>query len=100
MGGKEDVPANSQACKTCKVTLNHSNPLVSWTAETKKGDKFPFQTTVKAAGGILEAERIARLCFQRIAAGDSKDKVLEYRNRLYGQNSKSEEPPSKKHKAK
>ena len=34
------------------------------------GSKFPFQTTVKAAGGnILEAERVARLCWEMLHGG-------------------------------
>ena len=36
------------------------------------GSKFPFQTTVKAAGGnILEAERVARLCWEMLHGGKS-----------------------------
>merc|ERR1712176_1131685 len=40
-------------------------------------------TTKAAAGGALEAERIARLCWAKFEAGAKKDAVLEYRGKLY-----------------
>eukprot|EP00746_Dinoflagellata_sp_MGD_P149202 gnl/MRDRNA2_/MRDRNA2_81267_c0_seq1.p1 gnl/MRDRNA2_/MRDRNA2_81267_c0~~gnl/MRDRNA2_/MRDRNA2_81267_c0_seq1.p1 ORF type:complete len:636 (-),score=134.70 gnl/MRDRNA2_/MRDRNA2_81267_c0_seq1:164-2071(-) len=81
--GGEDVPENSQAWEICRVQTSHPNPLCSFQIE-KNGNKIAFQTTVGAAGGsILQAERIARLCWQKLQAGVHKEKVKEYRDREY-----------------
>ena len=42
---------------------------------------IPFQTTVKAAGNILEAERIARLCWEKLQR-DSKAPLMRERNKI------------------
>lgn len=81
--GGEDVPADSPAWHICRIRLGHSNPLVAWRYETKSGGSFAFQTTKAAAGGFLQAERIARLCWERLNAGESHEAVQRYRNRLY-----------------
>jgi len=80
----EDVRDDSEAWAECKIQLPHSSPLVKFTMETKGGQKTPFQTTQAACGGsILEAERIARLCWVKMSKGMKKDDVLEYRNSIY-----------------
>ena len=46
---------------------------------------IPFQTTVKAAGHILEAERIARLCWEKLQC-ESKarnDHQKKNKNNIY-----------------
>jgi len=75
--------------------------LVSWVHEGKGGKKFAFQTTQGAAGGsILEAERIARLCWVKLNSGASKEDALEYRNRLYKKlESSSDMSPAKKRRS-
>lgn len=82
-----DVKEDSEAWKVCKAQMSHSNPLVSFEFKRKDGSKFPFQTTVKAAGHILVAERIARLCWEKLNAGKSKDEVLKFRDGLYASQS-------------
>eukprot|EP00435_Cladocopium_sp_Y103_P030721 s419_g7.t1 len=77
-----DVKEDSEAWRLCKAQMSHSNPLVSFEFKRKDGSKFPFQTTVKAAGHILVAERIARLCWEKLNAGKSKDEVLKFRDGL------------------
>lgn len=80
----DDVRDNSSAWHHCAITLTHSSPLVSFEYEDKAGKKTPFQTTQGAAGGsILEAERIARLCWEKFEKGVKKDDVIKYRNSLY-----------------
>merc|ERR1712187_366704 len=77
----EDVPDDSEAWAECRLQLSGDNPLVGFQIEGKNGKKIPFQTTVKAAGdSILEAERIARLCWVRLRKGESKESVIQYRN--------------------
>merc|ERR1711920_674021 len=80
----EDVAPASEAWDHCRVHLSQPNPLVSFQVDLKGGKKLPFQTTVGAAGGsILDAERIARLCWEKLRKGTSKEAVLEYRSKLY-----------------
>jgi len=82
--GGDDVPENSEAWKACKVAINHENPLVAFQRELKDGSKVAMQTTVTAAGGsILQAERLARLCWQKLGQGKSKDDVISWRNEQY-----------------
>jgi len=82
-GSLEDVHDDSEAWTRCRVTLKHINPLVGFTFQAEGGPKISFQTTVKAAGSIMNAERIARLCWARFDAGDAKEVVLAYRAELY-----------------
>eukprot|EP00928_Gymnodinium_smaydae_P070803 TRINITY_DN54570_c0_g1_i1.p1 TRINITY_DN54570_c0_g1~~TRINITY_DN54570_c0_g1_i1.p1 ORF type:complete len:690 (-),score=167.55 TRINITY_DN54570_c0_g1_i1:57-2048(-) len=97
--GGEDVKDGSEAWSICRAQLSHSSPLVSFTVQAKDGSKFPFQTTKGAAGGcILQAERIARLCWEKLAAGAKKDVVLEYRDKLYKQLAASAAPAAKRQK--
>lgn len=95
-----DVPKDSEAWALCRVQVSHTNPVVGFHVELKNGSKIPFQTTAQASGSILEAERIARLCWCKLKAGAKKDDVLEYRNQLYKKrscdNAASGQPPSKK----
>eukprot|EP00439_Symbiodinium_sp_Y106_P045480 s1105_g5.t1 len=71
----EDVADDSDAWSQCKVQLSHPSPL--------DGTKFPFQTTVAAAGSILQAERLARLCWERLRSGKSKDDTIKWRDAQY-----------------
>jgi len=83
-GDKRDVPADSEAWPYCETQLSHTSPVVAFSFETKDGKKFPFQTTVMAANGsVLHAERIARLCWQKLKSGMKKDAALKYRDGLY-----------------
>ncbi|CAK8988036.1 unnamed protein product [Durusdinium trenchii] len=79
----KDVKDSSEAWKYCKVQLSHPSPLVAFVFHKKDGTNFPFQTTVKAAGNVLQAERIARLCWEMLQSGKNKDAVLKYRDELY-----------------
>lgn len=99
--GGDDVRADSEAWEVCRANITHSSPLVGWIHEGKDGKKFPFQTTQGAAGGnILEAERIARLCWVKLKSGMNKEAALEYRNRLYKKlESSSDMPPAKKRRS-
>lgn len=97
--GCDDVRDNSAAWHHCAITLTHSSPLVSFEYEGKGGKKISFQTTQGAAGGnILQAERIARLCWEKFEKGMKKDDVLDYRNNLYKKcaGSDARQGPSKK----
>jgi len=83
-GDVQDVSPDSEAWQFCRTQLTHENPVVPFQFEDKAGKKLPFQTTVRAAGGsILHAERIARLCWEKLKSGVKKDEVIEYRKRLY-----------------
>merc|ERR1712087_943096 len=84
-----DVPEDSVAWSKCRAQLKNHCPLVSFNCTQKDGSKVCFQTTVKASGGPMAAERIARLCWERFEHGASKDEVLKYRTQLYDQSSKS-----------
>lgn len=53
----------------CHIQTLHLGAPLSF--RPQDGSKFPFQTTVKAAGHILVAERIARLCWEKLNAGKS-----------------------------
>merc|ERR1719468_1072035 len=59
-----DVPDDSDAWGCCCADLEHSSPLVSFTLQLRGGE-VSFQTTAKEAGGVMEAERIARLCYAK-----------------------------------
>lgn len=76
--GGDDVPDDSEAWEECAATVAHRNPLVSF----RYGDS-PFQTTMAAAGGLLQAERVARLCWAKFQQGANKEEVQNYRNDLY-----------------
>jgi len=97
----EDVPDNSEAWHECRITLMHPCPLVAFHVEDKRGNKVGFQTTVMAAGNnMLEAERIARLCWVKLKEkGMSKDDAIAYRNGLYKKRAAEAtdgEPPAKR----
>mmetsp|Transcript_115539 Transcript_115539/g.204186 ORF Transcript_115539/g.204186 Transcript_115539/m.204186 type:complete len:862 (+) Transcript_115539:61-2646(+) len=84
--GREDAAEDSEAWRLCKVSLRHPSPLCSFVYIDKSGTKIHFQTTVKAAGGnMLEAERIARLCWAKLEAGATREEVLSFRTKLYEQ---------------
>jgi hypothetical protein len=108
--GGEDVPLDHVAWDICRTYPSEKYPPVSFYVEFEDGRKIPLQTTTQAAGGnILEAERIARLCYVKMEKGFSKDAVIEYRNQLYKklpQNKKrplvlpgSNHPPAKRRAA-
>lgn len=80
----EDVQDDSEAWAACRVNLSGNSPIVTFHYEDKTGKKSAFQTTVKASGeSILEAERVARLCWVRLKKGARKEDVIEYRKKLY-----------------
>jgi len=81
--GSKDAPESSNAWQKCKATLNQKSPVVCFSFEYPNGKKDPFQTTVGAAGTVMEAERIARLCYAKFESGAKKDDVLAYRAKLY-----------------
>jgi len=80
--GGEDVPDDSEAWDVCRLLIGY--PALCFHVEQKGGNRVAFQTTVKAVGGsALETERVARLCWQQLSKGVPKEKVLEYRSKLY-----------------
>lgn len=83
--GGEDVPDDSEAWTVCRVHgLTTVQPACAFHVEQKGGTRIAFQTTSQAAGGnALEAERVARLCWQQLNKGVPKEKVLQYRAKLY-----------------
>jgi len=92
----DDVANDSEAWRICKASaLTTRDAVVAFQFKNKDGSSFPLQTTVQAAGGILQAERISRLCWTKLNAGMKKDAVVEYRNGLYKQLKVAEKrPPS------
>jgi len=82
-GNASDAPEDNEAWQRCRATLKHNNPLVGFQYQVEGGPKIAFQTTVKAAGSIMNAERIARLCWVKFEQGISKDAVMAYRSELY-----------------
>jgi hypothetical protein len=89
---EDDVRDDSEAWVECRTQMTHGCPLVSFQIEDKRGNKIPFQTTIGAVGGsMLEAERIARLCWVKLQKGADKDTIIEYRNSLYKKRAKAEE---------
>jgi len=81
--GLNDAPQDSEAWQRCRASLRHKNPLVGFHFQAEGGPKASFQTTVKASGSVMNAERIARLCWVKFEQGFCKDAVLAYRNDLY-----------------
>jgi hypothetical protein len=80
--GADDVSNDSNhAWAHCKVTLTGTASGHPYVSTQLKG--VCFQTTVAAAGSIMNAERIARLCFAKLESGVAKDEVIEFRNGLY-----------------
>jgi len=80
----EDVPDDSEAWKICRVSsMKDPCAVVGFQRTMKDGSTVPFQTTIVAAGGYLEAERVARLCWAKFEKGASKDDVKKYRDSLY-----------------
>eukprot|EP00415_Alexandrium_ostenfeldii_P000149 UN0149 len=80
----QDVPGNCVAWQKCKGSAKYANPAVTFTYEYSNGKKDCFQTTATATGGrLMEAERIARLCYKKFESGMKKDDVLAYRAKLY-----------------
>ena len=78
--------------------------MVSFQIATKHG-LVRFQTTKTAAGGCLQAERIARLCWTKLKSGVNREVVEEYRNQIYKKlnppgakprGGQVDEPPAKK----
>lgn len=87
--GGQEVPNDHKAWEACKASgILASCPVVAFDYVAKdESRKFHFQTTINVAGSVLEAERIARLCWAKIDAGSSKEEVLQYRNQLYKKDS-------------
>jgi len=81
MKGADDVANDSPAWSICKLkTSGTQTPYVPF----KCGNPpVPFQTTVQSAGSIMQAERIARLCFAKLESGSTKEEALEFRNAQY-----------------
>jgi len=79
----EDVPEDSEAWAECKIQLSHPSPLCSYQIVGKDGKMFPFQTTMAAAGGALECERVARLCYVKLKNGMTKEDAKKFRDDLY-----------------
>lgn len=86
VGGQES-PADSESWRHCRLPYtaikNQAAQAISFQMVLKDGTRFPFQTTTGAAGGVLNGERVARLCWDKLNGGTPKEKVLEYRKRLY-----------------
>eukprot|EP00913_Durusdinium_trenchii_P017766 g16693.t1 len=101
----KDVKDSSEAWKYCKVQLSHPSPLVAfvfhkkerargtqrggttaartWLESTAQFLFWGAEVPVLAAGNVLQAERIARLCWEMLQSGKNKDAVLKYRDELY-----------------
>merc|ERR1711920_639804 len=95
--GGPDAPESSDAWNQCRACTGHTNPLVSFSVTAAGGKKIPFQTTQQAAGGnLLDAERVARLCWMKFEAGWTKDQVIQYRNKLYKDLASAGKHPSKR----
>merc|ERR1719424_1913566 len=85
----DDVAKDSDAWRICKASgasgLFSRDAVVAFQFKNKDGSSFPLQITIQAAGGILQAERISRLCWTKLNAGMKKDAVVAYRNGLFKQ---------------
>merc|ERR1712063_213946 len=80
--GVADVPDDSASWHICHGGFAQGSVSFSYHIH---GDikRTPFQTTVIAAGGILQAERVARLCYEKFRDGANKEDVLRLRQELY-----------------
>jgi len=97
--GGDDVKEDSEAWDICKGIFGTSKPsdVVAFDFFDKTGKKLHFQTTQLASGGnLLDAERIARLCWAKLATGTKKEAVMEYRNQIYKKMAGAVPPPQKK----
>mmetsp|Transcript_89562 Transcript_89562/g.159004 ORF Transcript_89562/g.159004 Transcript_89562/m.159004 type:complete len:169 (-) Transcript_89562:181-687(-) len=75
-GLEEDAPAGHVAHSKVKFSPHNQGHLFHFNFE-----KQHFQVTLgKACNSQHHAERIARLCYLRFEAGDSKDEVVKYRD--------------------
>jgi len=93
--GGDDVRDDSEAWEWCKTSIAQHSPAIGFQVPLKNGKKIAFQTTTLAAGGsILDAERIGRLCYEKLRKGASKDAVLEYRTKLYAKLTPKQKRPS------
>jgi len=82
--GLEDAPEDSDAWRYCKVNWWNRTPVVSFHYPKEGGGHIAFQTTAKVLeGNMMEAERIARLCWAMYASGAEKETVFKHRNELY-----------------
>jgi len=82
--GLDDAADDSEAWRYCKVNWWHPAPVVGFHYPREGGGHIPFQTTAKVLkGNMMEAERIARLCWTMFASGADKDAVVMHRNGLY-----------------
>jgi len=92
--GGDDVADNSEAWELCKTPIAMKCPAINFQFEGKNGKKIPFQTTSMAAGGsVLEAERICRLCYEKLRKGASREAVLDYRSKLYAKLASNQKRP-------
>lgn len=78
----EDAPAGHEAWE--RVRLCRSNE-VSMFRYTLGDTDIHFQVTEKKVGSALAAQRLARSCYMRFEAGQSKDDILAWRNEVYAQ---------------
>lgn len=82
--GGDDVRDDSEAWEFCRAPIAQNCPAIGFRVPLKNGKDLAFQTTTMAAGGsILDAERIGRVCYEKLRRGESKEHVLAYRTKLY-----------------
>mmetsp|Transcript_19527 Transcript_19527/g.45796 ORF Transcript_19527/g.45796 Transcript_19527/m.45796 type:complete len:208 (+) Transcript_19527:1-624(+) len=77
----KDVPHCSGAWKATRTW--YAKKCVTFRWRSKSGREGPFTVRMSSAGGLLQAERIARLCWARFLSGAEKAAVLRYRDFLY-----------------
>jgi len=78
----EDAPPGHEAWE--RVRLSRSNE-VSTFRYTRGETDIHFQVTEKKVGSALAAQRLARSCYMRFEAGQSKESIMAWRNEVYAQ---------------
>merc|ERR1719291_1487156 len=94
-----DAPYESEAWPICQASYSGGDMVVNFRFTTQrvrrqrgKGRRGPagyevhFRTSARAAGdSVIQAERVARLCYEKFKAGVSREDARAYRAHLYRQ---------------
>ncbi|CAE8629743.1 unnamed protein product [Polarella glacialis] len=79
----EDAPAGHIAYEAVKELPAHEWPYAYFIFRRSDDETIRLQATEKQAGSMAHAAKICRLCYMRLAAGNSRSEAFAYRSELY-----------------
>ncbi|CAE8663479.1 unnamed protein product [Polarella glacialis] len=79
----EDAPAGHIAYEAVKELPAHEWPYAYFIFRRSDDETIRLQATEKQAGSMARAAKICRLCYMRLAAGNSRSEAFAYRSELY-----------------